>query len=95
MSYLHPGTVIGPDFESDYVLVQLDDGDSRDVHIDQVRFLPENYPHVGELRSDMKWKIFSPFPHLVIELMFQTLLLALPLSSSSSEAERAMIILMK
>lgn len=46
MSYLHPGTVIGPDFESDYVLVQLDDGDSRDVHIDQVRFLPENYPHV-------------------------------------------------
>ena len=49
MSYLHPGTVIGPDFESDYVLVQLDDGDSRDVHIDQVRFLPENYPHVGEL----------------------------------------------
>ena len=51
MSYLHPGTVIGPDFESDYVLVQLDDGDSRDVHIDQVRFLPENYPHVGELRE--------------------------------------------
>ena len=105
MSYLHPGTVIGPDFESDYVLVQLDDGDSRDVHIDQVRFLPEHYPHVGELRitfykkksasDDIKWKIFSPFPQLVIELMFQTQLLALLRSSSSSEAERAMIILMK
>ena len=55
MSYLHPGTVIGPDFESDYVLVQLDDGDSRDVHIDQVRFLPENYPHVGELLREVIW----------------------------------------
>ena len=38
---------MGPDFDSDYVLVQLDDGDSRDVHIDQVRYLPEDYPHVG------------------------------------------------
>lgn len=51
MSYLHPGTIIGPDFDSDYVLVQLDDGDSRDVNVDQVRFLPENYSHVGELRK--------------------------------------------
>lgn len=48
LSYLHPGTVTGPDFDSQYVLVHLDDGDSRDVHIDQVRYLPDNYPHVGE-----------------------------------------------
>eukprot|EP00092_Neocalanus_flemingeri_P006102 GFUD01006573.1.p1 GENE.GFUD01006573.1~~GFUD01006573.1.p1 ORF type:complete len:1213 (-),score=321.37 GFUD01006573.1:383-4021(-) len=46
MNYLHPGTVAGPDIDEDYVIIQLDDGDSRDIHIDQVRYLPENYPLV-------------------------------------------------
>eukprot|EP00092_Neocalanus_flemingeri_P033461 GFUD01036378.1.p1 GENE.GFUD01036378.1~~GFUD01036378.1.p1 ORF type:complete len:1011 (-),score=265.43 GFUD01036378.1:60-3092(-) len=46
MNYLHPGTVAGPDVDEDYVIIQLDDGDSRDIHIDQVRYLPENYPLV-------------------------------------------------
>ena len=48
LNYLHPSTVVGPDNHDEYILVQLDDGDSRDVHIDQVRFLPDNYPIVGE-----------------------------------------------
>ena len=48
MNYLHPGTVAGPDIDKDYVIVQLDDGDCRDIHIDQVRYLPENYPLVGK-----------------------------------------------
>ena len=48
LSYLHPSTVVGPDSDDQYILVQLDDGDSRDVHIDQVRYLPDNYPIVGE-----------------------------------------------
>ena len=47
MNYLHPGTVAGPDSDQDFVIIQLDDGDSRDIHVDQVRLLPENYPFVG------------------------------------------------
>ena len=49
MNYLHPGTVSGPDSDQSFVIIQLDDGDSRDIHIDQVRFLPENYPFLGML----------------------------------------------
>ena len=48
MNYLHPGTVAGPDIDEDYVIIQLDDGDSRDIHIHQVRYLPEGYPLVGK-----------------------------------------------
>ena len=48
LNYLHPGVVVGPDFDKDYVIVQLDDGDSRDVHVDQVRYLPDQYPFVGK-----------------------------------------------
>ena len=48
MNYLHPGTVAGPDIDKDYVIIQLDDGDCRDIHIDQVRFPPQNYPLVGK-----------------------------------------------
>lgn len=47
MTFLHPGTVTGPDTDTNYVVIQLDDGDSRDIHIDQVRYLPDNYPIVG------------------------------------------------
>ena len=50
MNYLHPGTVAGPDTDKDYVIVQLDDGDCCDIHIhiDQVRYLPEDYPFIGK-----------------------------------------------
>ena len=48
MNYLHPGTVTGPDTDTSYIVIQLDDGDSRDIHIDQVRYLPHNYPIVGK-----------------------------------------------
>ena len=49
INYLHPGTVAGPDIDQNFVIIQLDDGDRRDIHVDQVRFLPDNYPFVGEL----------------------------------------------
>ena len=49
MNYLHPGTVAGPDTDQNFVIIQLDDGDSRDIHVDQVRYLPDNYPLVGML----------------------------------------------
>jgi len=48
ISYLHPGTVAAPDIDSNYVIVELDDGDSRDIHIKDIRFLPPNYPHVDK-----------------------------------------------
>ena len=57
MTYLHPGTVTGPDTDNNYVVIQLDDGDSRDIHIDQVRYLPDNYPFVG--RSPLSTTILS------------------------------------
>jgi len=44
--YLHPGTVAAPDIDSNYVIVELDDGDSRDIHIKDIRYLPANYPLV-------------------------------------------------
>jgi len=46
MSFLHPGTVTGPDPDPDYVVIQLDDGDSRDIHHKMVRLLPPGYPIV-------------------------------------------------
>ena len=49
INYLHPGTVAGPDIDQNFVIIQLDDGDSRDIHVDQVRFLPDNYPFIGKL----------------------------------------------
>eukprot|EP00092_Neocalanus_flemingeri_P003683 GFUD01003957.1.p1 GENE.GFUD01003957.1~~GFUD01003957.1.p1 ORF type:complete len:1381 (+),score=371.85 GFUD01003957.1:1199-5341(+) len=51
MNYLHPGTVAGPDIDEQFVIIQLDDGDSRDIHIDQVRYLPENYPLIDPGRQ--------------------------------------------
>ena len=44
MSYLHPGAVAGFDGDENFAIIQLDDGDSRDIHIDQIRYLPQNYP---------------------------------------------------
>merc|ERR1711953_1136575 len=31
---------------NDYVNVELDDGDNRDIHVNSIRFLPSNYPLV-------------------------------------------------
>jgi len=44
MRGLHPGIVVGKSERDGYVLIQHDDGDSRDVLIDQIRYLPEDYP---------------------------------------------------
>ena len=48
MSFLHPGTVTGPDTDPAYVVIMLDDGDSRDIHHTMVRLLPPDYPIVGQ-----------------------------------------------
>jgi hypothetical protein len=32
-----------------YVVIELDDGDSRDFHIDSIRILPPDYPIVGKI----------------------------------------------
>jgi hypothetical protein len=31
-----------------YVIIELDDGDSRDFHIESIRILPPDYPIVGK-----------------------------------------------
>ena len=48
LSYLHPGRVSAPDTDDAYVVIQLDDGDSRDIHYSQVRCLPQDYPVTGK-----------------------------------------------
>ena len=50
MTYLHPGTVAAPDTDQEYVVVALDDGDSRDIHFSRVRYLPPGYPLIGKTR---------------------------------------------
>ena len=48
--YLHPGTVIPRSEQTDksvkYLNIALDDGDSREIHIDQIRMMPTNFPKV-------------------------------------------------
>lgn len=50
--HLFPGTVGDPDLiddklrDSGYIHVELDDGDSRDIKLDDVRLLPAGYPIV-------------------------------------------------
>ena len=48
MTYLHPGTVSAPDTDASYVVIQLDDGDSRLVEVDKIRMLPCDYSRVGK-----------------------------------------------
>ena len=49
-NHLYPGTVsdteVDPDLDHNYVNVELDDGDNRDIHVDSIRFLPTDYPVV-------------------------------------------------
>ena len=49
--YLHPGTIIDHDNEGKslekYFNISLDDGDTREIHIDQIRLLPQNFPKVA------------------------------------------------
>lgn len=45
LDHLHPATVTG--HHQSYLAVQLDDGDSREVPLQQVRLLPPLYPIVG------------------------------------------------
>merc|ERR1719300_2236369 len=59
LSYLHPGRVSAPDTDDSYVVIQLDDGDSRDIHFSQVRCLPHEYPVVESEQSIMSASIGS------------------------------------
>jgi hypothetical protein len=34
--------------DSNFVNIELDDGDSRDIHFENIRFLPPDYPLVGQ-----------------------------------------------
>ena len=48
MNYLHPGLVTGfVQEDPEYVIVSTDDGDTRDVHFDQIRFLPNSFSTLG------------------------------------------------
>ena len=41
---------IDPKLDSNYVNVELDDGDNRDIHVESIRYLPPAYPLVGKLK---------------------------------------------
>jgi len=59
LSYLHPGRVSAPDTDDAYVVIQLDDGDSRDIHYSQVRCLPQDYPVIESEESIISASIGS------------------------------------
>merc|ERR1712223_854510 len=52
--HLYPGTIsdmdIDPKLDSNYVNVELDDGDNRDIHVESIRYLPPAYPLVGKFK---------------------------------------------
>jgi len=49
MSFLHPGLVTGfPPEDPEYIIVSTDDGDTRDVHLSQVRFLPHTFSTIDK-----------------------------------------------
>ena len=59
-TYLFPGTVGDPamidkKLGPGYVNVELDDGDSRDIHYKDIRYLPPDYPIVGESVCVVTW----------------------------------------
>ena len=51
-NHLYPGTIsdmdIDPKLDSNFVNVELDDGDNRDIHVNSIRYLPPQYPLVGK-----------------------------------------------
>lgn len=77
MNYLHPAVVTSlEDAEKEYVVVTTDDGDTRDLHIQQVRFLSEDF---STLDSPNDRDCFSP-PGFKI--------LTSPLTSPASERKK-------
>merc|ERR1712130_936080 len=46
LNFLYPGTVKSFSSVDKYIIVTLDDGDEREVHIDNVKLLPKGYPKV-------------------------------------------------
>ena len=56
--HLYPGAIsdmdIDPKLDANYVNIELDDGDNRDIHVDSIRFLPPGYPLVGKFGTASK-----------------------------------------
>ena len=46
LNFLYPGTVKSFTSSKQFVLVELDDGDQREIHVDNIRLLPKSYPKV-------------------------------------------------
>ncbi len=71
--FLHPGTVVPHEGEggsgrnsSKYVNIELDDGDSREIHVDQVRFIYDRKFLHGVVRP-------SPDIRIVLSEVFRIL----------------------
>jgi hypothetical protein len=73
--FLHPGTVVPHEGEgggrnsSKYVNIELDDGDSREIHVDQVRFVYDRKSVHGVVRPER----FSPDIRIVLSEVFRIL----------------------
>ena len=50
MNFLHPALVTNmEEAEDEFVVVTTDDGDTRDLHIDQIRLLPQTFSSSGNI----------------------------------------------
>ena len=76
MNYLHPGLVTGfVQEDPEYVIVSTDDGDTRDVHFDQIRFLPNNFSTLGIINKETipLPKSFTPTSYINMRDVFPRL----------------------
>ena len=78
LNFLYPGTVKSLPASKQFVFVELDDGDQREIHIDNVRLLPRTYPKVLS-----KTKRESPLGEVEDDTMIR-----LPISAISPEAKK-------
>ena len=78
LNFLYPGTIKSLPASKHFVFVELDDGDQREIHIDNVRLLPRNYPKVLS-----KTKRESPLGEVEDDTMIR-----LPISAISPDAKK-------
>ena len=78
LNFLYPGTVKSFPASKQFVFVELDDGDQREIHIDNVRLLPRTYPKVLS-----KTKRESPLGEVEDDTMIR-----LPISAISPESKK-------
>ena len=68
--HLYPGTISDMEIDpklnaNEFVNVELDDGDNRDIHVNSIRFLPPNYPLVGKSAKRLISVAFSCHARLI------------------------------